>query len=217
RAALAGGRRASSRLGPAHPPRPCPPGAKATVPPPSPRRAVAADRAARARGPTAASFVIIQQSRIAPARMAVSKSTMLSRTTAPMSTRTPGERIECSTVPATWQPWPMRLLWRFRRAAPAAGRPSHVAAVADGAVVDVRGRPDARRRPFLGAGVDEPAAVVQVELRTVCQQVHVRLPVALDRAHVLPVSVEAVAVDAGAAAEHGGGGGAARVRGCTWP
>ena len=64
-------------------------------------------------GPTETSLSMIERSMIAPARMTVSKSTMLSRTTAPMSTRTPGERIECSTVPATWQPWLMRLLWMF--------------------------------------------------------------------------------------------------------
>ena len=37
--------------------------------------------------------------------------TIESRTTAPTSTRTPGDRTELTTVPAMTQPWLIRLLW----------------------------------------------------------------------------------------------------------
>ena len=76
------------------------------------------------------------------------------------------------------------------------------AAVADQRAVDVGGRPDSGRRPLLRAGVDDPVAVVEVELRVVIEQLHVRLPVALDGADVLPVAVEPIAEDARAAVEH---------------
>ena len=43
--------------------------------------------------------------------MIVSNITIESRTTAPTSTRTPGDRTELTTVPSTMQPWLMRLRW----------------------------------------------------------------------------------------------------------
>ena len=125
---------------------------------------------------------------MAPARMTESNMTMLSRTTAPMSTRTPGDRI--GTLDGA----------------------GHEAAVADEAVVDVGGRPDARRRALLGPRVDEPVAVVQVELGSIDEQVHVGLPIALDGPDILPVAVEAIAEDTGPGVEHGGDDVAARSR-----
>ena len=68
--------------------------------------------------------------------------------------------------------------------------------------MDLRRRTDAGRRPLLGARVDEPVLVVEVELRVVLEEGHVRLPVGLDRPDVLPVAVEAVGVHAGSAVEH---------------
>ena len=60
---------------------------------------------------------------------------------------------------------------------PHAGRQDRVddgpvddAAMADQALVDLRGRADLGRSPFLGAGVDDPVLVVQVELRVVVEQ-----------------------------------------------
>ena len=54
---------------------------------------------------------MIARSMTAPDRMTESNMTIESRTTAPMSTRTPGERTEFTTVPAITQPWLMRLRW----------------------------------------------------------------------------------------------------------
>ena len=48
---------------------------------------------------------MIARSTTAPARMTVSNITIESRTTAPGSTRTPGDSTERSTVPQIWQPW----------------------------------------------------------------------------------------------------------------
>jgi hypothetical protein len=45
--------------------------------------------------------------------------------------------------------------------------------------MDLRGRPDAGRRALLGAGVDDPVLVVQVELDAIVEQGEVRLPVCL--------------------------------------
>ena len=98
---------------------------------------------------------------------------MESRTTAPTSTRTPGDRTELTTVPLMTQPCEMRLRWTC-------------------AVAPTRA----------GAGVDDPFLVVQVELHAVVEQGEVRLPVRLDRPDVLPIAVEVIAVDAGARVEH---------------
>ena len=62
-------------------------------------------------GPTETSLSRMERSTTAPARMTVSNMMMLSRTMAPVSTRTPGERTDRSTVPAMRQPWLMRLWW----------------------------------------------------------------------------------------------------------
>ena len=66
------------------------------------------------------------------------------------------------------------------------------------------GRPwaDARRRPLLALGVDQPAQVVELDGRRVRQQVQARAPVALHRADVLPVALELVAVDATLRLDH---------------
>ena len=104
--------------------------------------------------------------------------TIESRTTAPTSTRTPGDRTELTTVPLMMQPWLIRLRWTWAVCA------------------------DLGRGALLGAGVDEPLLVVQVELGVVLEEGHVGLPVRLDRADVLPVAVEAVAEDPGAAVDH---------------
>ena len=45
--------------------------------------------------------------------MTVSNMTIESRTTAPTSTRTPGDRTELTTVPAMTQPWLIRLRWTW--------------------------------------------------------------------------------------------------------
>ncbi len=82
-------------------------------------------------------------------------------------------------------------------------RPGDHAAVADEALVDLRGRPDLGRGAFLGAGVDDPVLVVQVELGIVVEEAHVGLPERLDRPDVLPVAVVAVAEDAGVGGQHG--------------
>jgi len=104
--------------------------------------------------------------------------TIESRTTAPTSTRTPGDRTLLTTVPSMMQPWLMRLRWIWARGA------------------------DLRRCALLGAGVDDPVLVVHVELGPVDEERHVRFPVRLDRADVLPVAVEVVAEDARPAVEH---------------
>ena len=72
----------------------------------------------------------------------------------------------------------------------------------DQAPVDLGSRPDLGGRPLLGARVDEPLAIVEIQLRPVLEEGHVGLPVALDRPDVLPVAVEAVAVDPGPAPDH---------------
>ena len=48
-----------------------------------------------------------------PGRMIESNITIESRTMAPTSTRTPGDRTELTTVPSTMQPWLMRLRWTW--------------------------------------------------------------------------------------------------------
>ena len=88
----------------------------------------------------------------------VSNMMIESRTTAPTSTRTPGDRTLFTTIPLITQPCEIRLRWTC-----AVG-------------------PDLGRRPLLGPGVDQPVAVVQVELRDVLEERHVGLPVRLDRA-----------------------------------
>ena len=99
-------------------------------------------------GPTEHSLSRIARSTTAPARMTESNMTIESRTTAPGSTRTPGDSTERSTVPADQ------------------------AAVGDQRAMDAGGRPDARRRALLGAGVDDPVVVVEVEPGVLLEQVH---------------------------------------------
>ncbi len=96
------------------------------------------------------------------------------------------------------------------RVDPHAGREHRVldgagddAAVADEAAVDVGGGADARRGAFLGPRVDDPVTAEEVQRRMVFQQLHLRFPVAVDGAHVLPVAVEAVAVDPCTRLQHG--------------
>src|SRR6187551_1699985 len=74
--------------------------------------------------------------------------------------------------------------------------------MADEAAMDIGGRPDPRRGSLLGARVDDPATLVQVERWMVVEELHLRLPVAVDGAHVLPISVESVAVDTRAGRQH---------------
>ena len=68
--------------------------------------------------------------------------------------------------------------------------------------MDLGGRADLGRGPFLGPRVDDPLLVVEVQLRGVLEEGHVGLPVGLDRPDVLPVAVVAIAVDACAGVEH---------------
>ena len=63
--------------------------------------------------PTTTSLSRIARSTTAPERMTESNMTIESRTTAPTSTRTPGDRTEFTTVPAMTQPWLIRLLWTW--------------------------------------------------------------------------------------------------------
>ena len=50
--------------------------------------------------------------------------------------------------------------------------------------------------------MNDPVAVVEVERRVIVEQVHLGLPVGVHGAHVLPVAVEAVSVDAGPGVDH---------------
>ena len=62
-------------------------------------------------GPTTTSLSRIARSTTAPERMTESNMTIESRTTAPTSTRTPGDSTELTTVPSITQPWLIRLRW----------------------------------------------------------------------------------------------------------
>ena len=132
----------------------------------------------RAPCPTTTSLSRIARSTTAPERMTESNMTIESRTTAP----TPDAHA--------------------RRQHGVHDRAVDDAAVADQAAMDLGGRPDLGRRPFLGSGVDDPVLVVEVELGVVGEERHVGLPVRLDRADVLPVAVVAVAEHAGAGVDH---------------
>ncbi len=77
-------------------------------------------------------------------------------------------------MPLIMQPWLIMLRWTWAVGPTLAGR------------------------ALLGPGVDDPVLLVQVEVGLVLEEGEVRLPVRLDRADVLPVALEAVAVDAGA-------------------
>jgi hypothetical protein len=59
--------------------------------------------------PTTTSLSRIARSTTAPARMTESNITIESRTTAPTSTRTPGDSTLFTTVPSMTQPWLIRL------------------------------------------------------------------------------------------------------------
>ena len=72
-------------------------------------------------GPIVTSLSRIARSTTAPDRITESNMTMESRTTAPTSIRTPGERTELTTVPLTTQPWLMRLRWTCEVAPTRAG------------------------------------------------------------------------------------------------
>ena len=61
--------------------------------------------------------------------------------------------------------------------------------------MDLCGGTDLRGRALLGAGVDDPLGVVQVELGAILEERQVGLPVGLDRPDVLPVPGVAVAED----------------------
>ena len=104
--------------------------------------------------------------------------TTLSRTMAPGSTRTPGDRTECSTVPAMRQPWLMRLRWTL-------------------AVGPMRAGARSSERVWM----TQPRSY-RSSWRVVVEQLHLGPPVAVDRADVLPVAVELVAEHARAAIEH---------------
>ena len=131
-------------------------------------------------GPTTTSLSRIERSTTALVRITESNMTIESRTTAP-------------DVDA-----------HARREDRVHDGPVHDAAVADQAAMDLRRRADVGRWPLLRPGVDRPGAVVEVEVGHVFQERHVRFPVALDRADVLPVAVEAVAEDARPTVDHRG-------------
>ncbi len=63
--------------------------------------------------PTTTSLSRIARSTTAPDRMTVSNITIESRTTAPTSTRTPGESTLLTTVPLITQPWEIMLRWTW--------------------------------------------------------------------------------------------------------
>ena len=63
--------------------------------------------------PTTTSLSRIARSTTAPERMTESNMTIESRTTAPTSTRTPGDSTEFTTVPLMMQPWLTRLRWTW--------------------------------------------------------------------------------------------------------
>ena len=63
--------------------------------------------------PTTTSLSRIDRSTTAPERMTQSNITIESRTTAPTSTRTPGDSTELTTVPLIMQPCEIRLRWTW--------------------------------------------------------------------------------------------------------
>ena len=69
--------------------------------------------------------------------------------------------------------------------------------------MDLGRRSDLGRRALLGASMDDPVLVIEVQLRIVLEQGHVRLPEGLDRPNILPVAAVAIAEDASAGLEHG--------------
>ena len=105
--------------------------------------------------------------------------TIESRTTAPTSTRTPGDRTELTTVPAITQPWLIRLRWTWAVGPTLAGARSS-------------------DRVWMTQSLSYRSSSGSSSRRR-----HVGLPVGLDRPDVLPVAVVAVAEDAGAGVEHG--------------
>ena len=105
--------------------------------------------------------------------------TIESRTTAPTSTRTPGDRTELTTVPAITQPWLMRLLWTCAVGPTLAGARSS-------------------ERVWMTQSLSYRSSSGSSS-----RSAHVGLPERLDRPDVLPVAVVAIAEDAGAGVEHG--------------
>ena len=80
---------------------------------------------------------------------------------------------------------------------------THVAALGDGAVADVGVRPDERWRAGGCAAVDRPAPVEQIQPRARREHIHVRVPETVERADILPVSLEAVGGHLLARGQHG--------------
>ena len=76
------------------------------------------------------------------------------------------------------------------------------AAVGDHAVLDDGALLDAHGRALLRLRVHDPGPVVQVERRRVLQEVHLRLPVDLDRPDVRPVALEGKGEDPEAGLHH---------------
>ena len=68
--------------------------------------------------------------------------------------------------------------------------PADVRPPSDEAAVDSRRLFDPRGRPLQARGQDWPCGIVERQRRLVGEQLHVRLPVAVDCPDVAPVSVE---------------------------
>src|SRR5436305_1258326 len=58
-------------------------------------------------------------------------------------------------------------------------------------------------RPLLAPCVNDPRSIIEVEGRVVSKQLHVRFPVRLNSAHVLPVAGKRIGIDAFASRKHG--------------
>src|SRR5260370_7659378 len=76
------------------------------------------------------------------------------------------------------------------------------AAVRDQALDDLRPAANIRRRPLLAARVNHPGWIVEVEGGMITKQLHMRLPVGVDGAHILPVTGKGIGIDAFAALHH---------------